>query len=264
MNRALGTLFLSCSLIVFSVVFFACDDSKEGPKFPTETEVAGYWQLKSVKSNGASVAFGNYSNLLVEEFYRFSSDKSAQRVVENEYFSRGYGGTWKLTKDTLQITGSYGDNYKIQQVTPMELVLVPIFKSELQLSYTAIPESDFPETFFSATIDGELVTNTDPIIDVYGSSMQLSGGGPGAFFAIAVLTNIETGKTYIADETSLHPSALLIKNDVEYGYRKSGQVTVVKKTDRYIHITFDFVVADSDGNEKTAQNGIFRARIPKN
>ena len=78
--------------------------------------------------------------------------------------------------------------------------------------------------------------------------------------AIHLPLTVKPGDTF--DLSVLRPGigVLLLRDDREY-LHKSGQITVVAKSDRYIRITFDVVVADRDDNQVTITDGVFGSLI---
>jgi hypothetical protein len=223
---------------IVSLLFHAIscsDDGVDQRTFPTEQEVAGHWQLESVYANDQETSFSDYNYQMQNEFYRFSTDHSAHHVVEYEILPQGSNNRWSLSKDTLTVDGLGA--FQIKSASADELVLIPETLFGLRLVYKAIDEAEFPEMVFDATVDGDVIKTLNAMARDLGTHFDLRGDGGSFWMAINIPVAAKESDTYDLSVGRPGLGVLLVRNAHEYGYLKRGQITVVKKSDRYIRIT---------------------------
>ena len=248
-------------IVGFFQLLSCSDDGGEQRIFPTEQHVSGHWQLERVYANDEEVSFGNYIYQIQNEFYGLSKDHSAHHIVEYEMSAQGSNNSWALSKDTLTVDGS--GRFQVKSASSDELVLIPETLFGIRLVYKTIDEEEFPKMVFDATVDGRTVTTTNAWTRDMDTQLQLSGNGGSFWMAIYLPLTVKPGDTF--DLSVGHPGigVLLLRDDREYGYTKGGKITVVKKSDRYIRVTFDVVVADRDDNQVAITDGVFGSLIFK-
>lgn len=252
-----------------SILFLRCSEDEQEPSheeiiFPAESDVIGFWKLSKVYLDDAEVSFDNRSQDMINEYFRLSSDMSWQDVLQYSGGHNAVSDHWELNEDLLNIGGLHGLFYKVQSFSDTKLVFSPNARQNLKFEYVPMNEEDFPEIAFSATVSGKAWSNTSTSAYNHGSTMQVNANTNEFFIAISIPTDAQTGQQYLRSETDFDFGALVLKNDTDYGIQKGGIVKVIKRTQDYLHIEFQFTVQMNSGNEEiTVTNGTIRTMLPQ-
>jgi hypothetical protein len=262
-------LFQSIFLIVI-ITLASCVSEVEKSPFPTNEVISGYWKLNKISKKGTQIPFNQYPSILTTSslqnmYYSFQDNSEFILTFESIFSVNLWNGEWLIEKDTITLeflVGVQATKYQIKSFSKEHFTVTDRILPDYELLFNKIENAEFPETLMSAQIDNKNFVATFGLNKAFkdGNYIGLRGDDNNDEILIIIYNpeDLKVGETYPIDG-SIISSALgrgyQIYNGIE------GKINVIKFSDDYIDITFQFKAKNANGVEVNITNGKFKAII---
>jgi len=256
--------------VIVALLLVSCD-KETILVLPTIQDVSGYWKLDKMLKNGVSTSFDQNPNTLAtnlqNQYVTFNElNDSFEMTLEVPITVIIYKGSWALDQKTLttKYTGGGSAVYDIKSFSANEIVLVDQGNREFDLSFKRLQKDDYPETVFTANINGQAFVGNGNQAYRSTSSLQLTGenlSGEWINIGINDPDALTKGQSY-----AMSPLGGIYRATPggELYSAVDGNITINKISSTYISISFQFNAKTQGGSEVAIANGIFKAIIKNN